>query len=695
MTSLLEKLSTLGDLALVMLGFGLIIFIHELGHFLAARWAGIRVLTFAIGFGPSVCSFRRNLGWRRGSSELEYLRLPPAARLASSPTEYRVNLLPLGGYVRMLGQEDLDPTAVSDAPDSYQNCPPWKRMIVISAGVIMNLITAALIFVAVFMIGLRVEPPVIGDVLPGSAAGKAVLVGQEGGEGPGLKPGDEIVEINGRKPNSFNDLALATAMTKPGETLELAVRRDGSPAPLRFQISPQVGRASGLFELGVEGLRSLRILSSERASVNDQIRPALEAMGLAGVEPGSRVVRVAGRDVASMAEFLGAVRGAQGQSVEVAFDNGAVVTLSPRPQLQTDLVEHESGRAMTIEHVLGLSPVLCVALQSEEPPKQGLKPGDIFARIGAVEFPSIAQGIAQIRSHARQNLDIVVLRRQSDGTLGEVPLTVQVSKGGQVGFAASSTAATDNWLSLPPRVLASGGLLSSDPPPAAAVITRPGLRLAAIDQIPVANLYQARDTLRDATAAALARGEAASVQLTLLPPDPTEPPVRVTMPISLQNLRALHALGWQSPIPAGLFAPEQVTLKAQTPAEAIGLGLSETKRVMITTYLTFARLFQGSVKVEHLKGPVGIAHLGTIIADRGLIWLLFFFGLISVNLAVINFLPLPIVDGGQFIFLVIEQLRGRPVPVQVQNAATIAGLILIGSVFLVVTVNDVANLFGF
>jgi regulator of sigma E protease len=115
---------------------------------------------------------------------------------------------------------------------------------------------------------------------------------------------------------------------------------------------------------------------------------------------------------------------------------------------------------------------------------------------------------------------------------------------------------------------------------------------------------------------------------------------------------------------------------------------------MMQTYLTFARLFQGTVKIEHLKGPVGIAHIGTRLADRGMIWLLFFMALISINLAVINFLPLPIVDGGQFIFLLIEQVRGRPVPIQVQNAATIAGLVLIGSLFLIVTFNDIMGLFG-
>jgi regulator of sigma E protease len=114
---------------------------------------------------------------------------------------------------------------------------------------------------------------------------------------------------------------------------------------------------------------------------------------------------------------------------------------------------------------------------------------------------------------------------------------------------------------------------------------------------------------------------------------------------------------------------------------------------MMTTYVTFVRLLQGSVKVVHLKGPVGIAHLGTLVASRGLVWLLFFMALISVNLAVINFLPIPIADGGHFVFLLYEQFTGKPVSAAVQNFAAIAGLLLLATVFVIVTFNDISNLF--
>src|SRR6266850_8114871 len=170
---LIGALWTAFDLILVILGFSLIIVLHELGHFLAAKWAGIRVLAFAVGFGPAMLSYRKGLGWRRGSSDAEYRQLlaaraPGAERI--SPTEYRLNTLPFGGYVKMLGQEDANPAATSTEPDSYSQKPIWKRMVVISAGVAMNLLVAAVLFVIVFMVGLRTEPPKIGGVQPGSPA---------------------------------------------------------------------------------------------------------------------------------------------------------------------------------------------------------------------------------------------------------------------------------------------------------------------------------------------------------------------------------------------------------------------------------------------------------------------------------------------------------------------------------------------
>ena len=180
-------------------------------------------------------------------------------------------------------------------------------------------------------------------------------------------------------------------------------------------------------------------------------------------------------------------------------------------------------------------------------------------------------------------------------------------------------------------------------------------------------------------------------------PDGSIPTTTREWQLTRADIDEMRALGWTLPGGDGIssfFMPMQVIDRSPSPGAAITRGIAESRRVMMQTYLTFLRLFQGSVEVKHLKGPVGIAHLGTQIASQGFIWVLFFMALISINLAVINFLPLPIVDGGQFLMLCYEWIRGKPVPIVVQNFATLAGLLFIGMIFLYVTFNDIKNIFG-
>src|SRR6187431_1286093 len=149
---------------LLVFGFGFVIFWHELGHFLAAKWVGIKVEQFAVGFGQAVLAWRKGIGVRVGTTRPEYERrvneflgakekdggelndksgyttvqIDAAGReLGMGETEYRLNWIPLGGYVKMLGQDDMNPNAISEDPRAYPQKSVGARMLVISAGVIM------------------------------------------------------------------------------------------------------------------------------------------------------------------------------------------------------------------------------------------------------------------------------------------------------------------------------------------------------------------------------------------------------------------------------------------------------------------------------------------------------------------------------------------------------------------------------
>lgn len=710
--SFVGLLSSAMDLFLVIAGFGLIIFLHELGHFVAARWAGIRVLAFAIGFGPAMFSWRKGLGLRAGSSEVEAVHRFRAGERSISPTEYRLNWLPFGGYVKMLGQDDADPTARSDAPDSFQSCLPWKRMVVISAGVVANLITAALLFVIVFTVGLRTEPAKVGAIAPGSPAASAVArnAAELGLAEPGLRPGDEIVEIDGEAPRSFQDVVLAAAMAERDQPVEMLVKRPGVKALLSFHITPEVGPSTGLLEFGFTPARSTRVFDSKRDDERAEYKRALARLGLTGVEPGMTLVRAGEMaDVHAGEDLDRALALSGGRPVELDFTDGQKhvgVLIEPRPAMQESRVTLPSGAAMVLPNVLGLTPVMTISPEgagdgSGEPYRnqraesQGLRSGDIFVRLGSVEFPSLAQGIAEIRGNARKSLPVTVARARGD-RYELVDLVAKVDSDGTIGFVPGDTSEDTTLLALPPASVVNVETGSTPrATSAAAVITRAGVKLRRISGTPVSNLLEAREALRSATSAAAAAGKDATVALELedgvfTPAGPRT--MSVDWHIDASDVKALHALTWTSKVSPAIFEPAEILLKGDGPIDAIRIGLGETHRVMLNTYVTFARLFQGTVKIEHLKGPVGIAHLGSKVASRGFIWLLFFLALISVNLAVVNFLPLPIADGGQFLFILAEQIRGKPVPAGFQNATMVAGLLLIAGLFLILTYNDIVGI---
>ncbi len=180
----------------VAVALGLLVFVHELGHFLAAKWAGVRVEVFSLGFGPFIFSFR------------------------GGETVYAVSLIPLGGYVRMTGQVDMGSVKEEEKriPHSYLAKSPAKRSVIIFAGVTMNLIFAYFVFAAAHMLGIIDVPAVVGGVQPGSPAEEAKLA-----------KGDRIIEIDGHPVRRFTDLYITIATSKPGTPLKLRVRRkDGT-----------------------------------------------------------------------------------------------------------------------------------------------------------------------------------------------------------------------------------------------------------------------------------------------------------------------------------------------------------------------------------------------------------------------------------------------------------------------------------
>jgi len=186
----------------------LLIFLHELGHFLAAKYMGVYVKVFSIGFGKKIVSFN----WKN--------------------TEWRIAMIPLGGFVQMKGQEDLDPSAVSQDDDSYNTKTPMQRIFILLAGPFANFVTAFVLFWFIALGGPPVLSPVVGEVLKDSPAQQA-----------GLKADDLITQVNGKDIETWTQMAEGIAESKG--TINFVVERKGYLQ--NISITPQMREARNDF----------------------------------------------------------------------------------------------------------------------------------------------------------------------------------------------------------------------------------------------------------------------------------------------------------------------------------------------------------------------------------------------------------------------------------------------------------------
>lgn len=210
-----------------LVSLSIVIFVHELGHFLVARWNGVHVEVFSIGFGPEIIG-----------------------RTDARGTRWKISALPLGGYVKFLGDADAASMAVAEdgsavSPFAFAAKSVGQRAAVIFAGPAANFIFAILVFAAVFtMVGRPFTPPIVGSVEPGAAAARA-----------GIQPGDRIIAVEGHAVDQFEDLRLFVPIYGVGK-MDVTVVRDGRHMTLETypdlrEISGNEGKSQKVPVLGV------------------------------------------------------------------------------------------------------------------------------------------------------------------------------------------------------------------------------------------------------------------------------------------------------------------------------------------------------------------------------------------------------------------------------------------------------------
>ncbi|HOI21926.1 MAG TPA: site-2 protease family protein [Spirochaetales bacterium] len=251
-----------------LLGLSIVVLIHELGHFMAARLVGIEVEAFSIGMGPKL------FGLSRGG------------------TEWRISAFPLGGYCRMKGEEGFKQALerklehIPAEKGSFYGEAAWKRILILLAGPFFNLLFAALLFGIVALVGLRVETLPNRIVL---ASDYPLLSGQTGGElspaqAGGLKTGDWIVAIDGKPVKDYSDLQDLVSVNAQKELL-FEVERSGTRLFLRLR--PRLDKESGQGLIGVYAWAEPLVASVARGS----------SAAIAGLKPGDYIVELQGEPV--------------------------------------------------------------------------------------------------------------------------------------------------------------------------------------------------------------------------------------------------------------------------------------------------------------------------------------------------------------------------------------------------------------
>jgi len=535
---------------------GVLIFFHELGHFLAAKAFGVKVLKFALGFGRALVSFT----WKE--------------------TTYAVNWFPLGGYVKMLGQEpsELRPEELPEEEDrsrAFDQKPRWQRLLIIMAGPLFNLILPLPIYFLFLISQSALPPATVGSVIPDSPAWMA-----------GLKPGDRIVSID-EQPIRYWEEMEQKINSSPDQTLRMVVLRHDEQ--LELQITP----ASSHIPNRIKALsRTVGLIGVTQAFLGAQLGvlgPETVA-GRAGLKSWDVVLQADGMKVSKWVDLEEIFAKHAGRSLQLTVLRPEVDREGDELDLR-EVVEKEQGSKLAIS--LPVPP-------AGTPRAAGLDPGEFFVfKVdpgGAAERAGIGRGdrILSVDGESCANLQLCFRHFREEPE--EIHTVTFLRPGSEAGAAEVRFQAEIEK------------------------------KLNEVKQEEI----HARIGLVNRSL--------------LLPAEP--------VPNEHRWSRAVVGSFWQNWMMIKL--------------NALGLGLLAT----------------GQISAKTVGGPIMMFDLAGKAAQRGwedFLWLL---AVISINLGLINLLPIPILDGGQIVFLGVEAVKRGPLSLRARIIAAYVGLTII--IFLMV-----------
>lgn len=612
------SLADLFNVLQVVLGIGLVIFVHEAGHFMAARWCGARVEVFSLGFGP------RLFGWRRGD------------------TLFQIAAVPLGGYVKVAG-EYSDGLRGTPEPGTLATLSVPQRFLYFSGGVIMNVIFALVALPLVMLAGLPALQPLIGAPTPGMPAWEA-----------GLPAGTVILEVNDTKIVDFEHLVTAVALNGSDDARLRVARPNMTPESIT--LTPSFDENLGFYRLGLPAG-----LSPDQRLVVDPLGPAAAA----GVTGEDRLLAVVGQPEALRVDeqLRRAFSERSAVNLEVEGPDGAIREVRVEPRMDTLEFKRIGIGALSsnVDATRSTGPAASLVKAL------GIEAGDRIVSVAG--GPVWGQGSIRdqlLKVKTGEPLALTVRRRGELLTLAATATVAPVLLLGDLALAVVENTS---------RVIVSEG----SPAESAGVL--------AGDQVISVN-GQATDSwpvMLESIQREVAAGR--SLQLEVWRD------AGVGAPMSELTIN-LDAAPVTIPNYGVQLGAARTILKAEGFGEAISDGFGATKRFLVDVWLQLKKmLFSDEISTRNLGGIISISVISFDTASQGLPKLFFFLAILSINLAILNLLPIPILDGGHLLFLLIEGIKGSPVSERTFGYSQVVGMVMIMSLMVYVTYQDIVRWF--
>jgi regulator of sigma E protease len=635
-------LSTTGYVIEVIIGVGLIIFVHEFGHFMAAKWAGVKVRRFFFGFAPVI-----RIGKRKITLQFFAIKI--------GETKYGLGMLPFGGFVDMAGEHEGEEADDTPKERQFTSKTPGQRAVIFAAGAVMNALFAIIFFIVAFSIGVSFVRPTVGTVVTGQPAWQA-----------GIEPGDKILEVDGRQQKEFTEMAMIFALADANTPMKLKVQR--GERTFETQVTPVLDPMGRGMTIGIR---------PNNLPVIGYIEPGYPA-DKAGLLKDDRVKSIrytdpeTGQEIeSSVKTYLDVTKVVQdakqvGKPIVLEVERGGPENPKTLSVTLTPVIPEEAPK------IIGITPRVTriAAIRDHSTAHKFLKVDDAISSVNGEPLYTLEQ----VKNGFPTAENLVLEVERSSGGNGEGTtkvMTVTVDKRKFLNWLEKDIAFTSKFPAAADTAIV--GEVLPDMPAATAGM-RPGDRITEVDGEPVSSFAEVAAAIR------ASGGKPVAVTWTREGPD-SEKTFAAIMTPSPQKIGYI-----------GIMYSQDRFIQRKGFFGAISTGFNRTilwgKRVL----LIVKALFTSKVSPEHLAGPVGIFTISYAVTQFGIGTLLYFLAMISINLAILNIFPVPVLDGGHLLFLAIEKIKGSPVAIKTQVAAQTVGLVLLLSMAVFVTYNDIVRL---